>query len=98
MCKKTLNENSEHIFVKCEYAERFFEFIRENYIEKKDLNNSLVLLKFKQNVTEKDYRVLSCLVYCVWRVRNECKHGMDVDPFEIFKILFNKWYISLTNI
>jgi hypothetical protein len=32
----------------------FFEFIRENYIEKKDLNNSLVLLKFKRNVTEKD--------------------------------------------
>jgi hypothetical protein len=79
-------------------AERFFEFIRENYIEKKDLNNSLVLLKFKRNVTEKDYRVLSCLVCCVWRVRKECKHGMDVDPFEMFKILFNKWYISLTNI
>jgi hypothetical protein len=98
MCKKNLNENSEHIFVKCEYAERFFEFIKENYLEKKDLNNSLVLLKFKRGVAERDYKVLSCFVYCVWRVRNECKHGMDVNPFEIFKILFNKWYISLTNI
>jgi hypothetical protein len=26
------------------------------------------------------------------------KHGSDVDPFEIFKIFFNKWYISITNI
>ena len=31
-----------------------------------------------------------------WRMRNECKH-QDVDnPFETFKVLFNKWYISLT--
>jgi hypothetical protein len=98
MCKKSLNENSEHIFLKCEFAEKFFEFIKEKYIEKKDLKNSLVLLKFKRNLAEKDYKVLSCFVYCVWRVRNECKHGMDVNPFETFKFLFNKWYISLTNI
>jgi hypothetical protein len=98
MCKKSLNENSEHIFLKCEFAEKFFEFIKEKYIEKKDLKNSLVLLKFKRNLAEKDYKVLSCYVYCVWRVRNECKHGMDVNPFETFKFLFNKWYISLTNI
>jgi hypothetical protein len=98
MCKKSLNENSEHIFLKSEFAEKFFEFIKEKYIEKKDLKNSLVLLKFKRNLAEKDYKVLSCYVYCVWRVRNECKHGMDVNPFETFKFLFNKWYISLTNI
>ena len=86
MCKKTLNENSEHIFVKCELAENFFDFIKNAYLDKKELQNSLVLLKFKRNVTEKDY------------VINECKHGMDVNPFETFKFLFNKWYISLTNI
>ena len=61
------------------------------YLDKKELQNSLVLLKFKRDVTERDYKILSCYVYCVWRVRNECKHGRDVDPFEIFKILFNKF-------
>ena len=96
MCKKTLNENSEHIFVKCELAQKFYEFIRLKFMIKKDLLNSLVLLKFKRKITERDYKVLSCYVYCVWRMRNECKH-QDVDnPFETFKVLFNKWYISLT--
>jgi len=98
MCKKTLNENSEHIFVKCELAKKFFNYIKHDFLEKKELKNSLVLLKFKRDLAGKDYGILSCYVYCVWRVRNECKHGNDVDPFEIFKIFFNKWYISITNI
>jgi hypothetical protein len=68
MCKKTLNENSEHIFVKCELAENFFDFIKNAYLDKKELQNSLVLLKFKRDVTERDYKILSCYVYCVWRV------------------------------
>jgi hypothetical protein len=97
MCKKTLNENVEHIFVKCKEAEKCFEHIKYKLIDKK-LKNSLVLLKFKRGLAEQDYKILSCYVYCVWRVRNECKHGNGVNPFETFKILFNKWYISLTNI
>jgi hypothetical protein len=96
MCKKTLNENSEHIFVKCALSEEFFEYIRKDFMIKKNLQNSLVLLKFKHKLTEKDYKVLSCYVYCVWRVRNECKHQNNVNPFETFKALFNKWYISIT--
>jgi hypothetical protein len=63
MCKKTLNENSEHIFVKCELAENFFDFIKNAYLDKKELQNSLVLLKFKRDVTERDYKILSCYVY-----------------------------------
>jgi hypothetical protein len=96
MCKKTLNENSEHIFVKCALSEEFYEYIRKDFMIKKNLQNSLVLLKFKHKLTEKDYKVLSCYVYCVWRVRNECKHQNNVNPFETFKALFNKWYISIT--
>ena len=96
MCKKTLKENSEHIFVKCALAEKLYEYIKMNFMIKKSLQNSLVLLKFKRKIAEKDYKVLSCYVYCVWRVTNECKHR-DIDsPFETFKVLFNKWYISLT--
>ena len=56
------------------------------------LKNSLVLLELKSNLSERDYRVLSCYVYCALRVRYECKHGKDVNPFETFKILFNKWF------
>ncbi len=67
-----------------------------NFMIKKSLQNSLVLLKFKRKITEKDHKVLSCYVYCVWRVRNECKHQDINDPFETIKVLFNKWYISLT--
>ena len=98
MCKKILNENSEHIFVTCELAKKFFDYIKKNFLSKNELKNSLVLLKLKRNLAEEDYKILSCYVYCVWRVRNECKHGSDVDPFEIFKIFFNKWYICITNI
>ena len=96
MCKKTLNENFEHIFVKCDLAKQFYEYIRNEFMIKKNLQNSLVLLKFKHKLTEKDYKVLSCYAYCVWRVRNECKHQNNVNPFETFKALFNKWYISIT--
>jgi exonuclease III len=94
MCKKALNENSEHIFVKCALAEKFYEYIKMNFMIKKSLQNSLVLLKFKRKIAEKDYKVLSCYVYCVWRVRNECKHQDIDDPFETFKVLFNKWYLD----
>ena len=55
MCKKTLNENSEHIFVKCELAKNFFNYIKHDFLEKKELKNSLVLLKFKRDLAGKDY-------------------------------------------
>jgi len=98
MCKKIINENTDHVFVQCELAIKFFEYVNRNFLEKKQLKNSLVLLELKRNLSERDYRVLSCYVYCAWRVRNECKHGKVVNPFETFKILFNKWYISISNI
>ena len=97
MCKRVLNENTEHIFVKCEQTVKIFEYIKSNFLGNKNIKNSLVLLKFKRDLTVEDYKVLSCFTYCLWRVRNECKHRNDVNPFEIFKILFNKWYISLTS-
>ncbi len=37
MCKKTLNENSEHIFVKCKLAEKFFDFIKNPCIKRNRL-------------------------------------------------------------
>ena len=37
MCKKTLKENSEHIFVKCALAEKFYEYIKMNFMIKKKL-------------------------------------------------------------
>jgi hypothetical protein len=55
MCKKTLNKNSEHIFLKCELAEKFFDNIKNFYLDNKKFKNSLVLLKFKRDMAEKDY-------------------------------------------
>ena len=99
MCKKVINEDLEHIFIKCDIAKKCFQYVKENFLEDKETSNSLVLLKFKRRMTEEDYNALSCFVYVVWRVRNECKHGDDkVNSFEIFKRFYNKWLISLTSI
>ena len=98
MCKKKLNENIEHIFVKCKYSKDSFEYIR-NLLTDKSLINTLVLLDYKRNVCDDDYRILSCFVYSIWRVRNALKHNeKNAKPFELFKTYFNKWLISITNI
>ena len=99
MCKKVLNEDVEHIFLKCKITKQCFQYIVENFLEKKETSNSLVLLKFKRRTTERDYKVLSCFVYVIWRIRNECKHGDDrLNSFEVFKRFFNKWIITLNSI
>ena len=99
MCKKVLNEDLEHIFVKFDMVKKWFHYVKENFLENKETSNSLVLLKFKRGMVDEDYRTLSCFVYVVWRVRNECKHGdTRINSFEIFKRFFNKWLISLNNI
>ena len=99
MCKKKLDENIEHIFVKCKYSKESFEYLRNNFLTDKSLINTLVLLDYKRNVCDGDYRILSCFVYSIWRVRNALKHNeKNANPFEVFKIYFNKWLISLTNI
>ena len=68
----------------CTLAEKFFDYIKTFYLDKKELKHFLVLLKFKRKLAAKDYKILSCYIYCVWRVRNEFKYGRDVDPFKIF--------------
>ena len=99
MCKKILNESPEHIFVNCEISKEFYEYIRKDNLHKKSLRNSLDLLEFKRGVSENDYRALSCFVYCVWRMRNMSKHSeIDDNHPDNFKAIFNKWFITLTNI
>ena len=99
MCKRKLNEDLEHIFVRCKYSIDFYEYIRENFMQKKSLTNSLDLLKFKRGIAENDKRALACFVYGVWRVRNICrideKYG---NLMSNFKAIFNKWFITLSNI
>ena len=99
MCKKILNESPEHILVTCEISKEFYEYVKHEYLQKKNLTNSLDLLEFKREVSENDYKVLSCFVYCVWRVRNMCKHNeIDVNHLSNFKAIFNKWFITLSSI
>jgi hypothetical protein len=83
MCKKEINEDKEHIFVKCDIAKKCLQYVEGNFLEIKGTSNSLVLLKFKCMMAEEDYNSLSCFVYVAWRVRNECKHGDDkVNSFD----------------
>jgi hypothetical protein len=56
MCKKILNENSEHIFVTCELAKKFFDYIKKKFLSKNELKNSLVLLKLKRNLATRIIR------------------------------------------
>ena len=72
--QKKLNEDLEHIFVKCSYAIEFFDYIKINWLRKENLRNSLDLLKFKRDLTEDHYKIISCFIYCTWRIRNESKH------------------------
>ena len=99
MCKKKLNEDIQHIFIDCMYTKKGFEYLKHQFLIDKTLNNSLGLLEYKRKVCEEDHMALSCFVYSIWRVRNSLKHNeKGANPFELFKIYFNKWLISLTNI
>ena len=99
MCERRLNEDCEHIFVKCERSKEFYEYVRNKYLHKKNLKNSLVLLEFKRGISGEDNKALSCFVYSVWRIRNMCKHKeIDGNHMSNFKEIFNKWFITLTNI
>ena len=98
MCKKKLNEDIQHIFVNCKYAIEAFGYVKNDFLTNKTLNNS-VNFEYKRNIGEDDYRSLSCYVYSMWRVRNSLKHNeKSANPVEIFKIYFNKWIISISNI
>ena len=99
MCKKILSESPKHIFITCEVSKEFYEFVRQNYLHKKSLENSLDLLEFKRRVSENDFKALSCYVYGVWRIRNLCKHNEISDNYiSNFKSVFNKWFITLTSV
>jgi len=99
MCKKKLNEDLEHIFVKCSFSKKIFDYIKINWLRKENLRNSLDLLKFKRNLSEEHYRIISCYIYCTWRIRNECKHKENYkNILETFKVIFNKWIISMNSI
>ena len=73
--KKKLSESPKHVFITYEVSKECYEFVRVNYLHKKNLENSLDLLEFKRRVSENDYKALSCYVYGVWRIRNLCKHN-----------------------
>jgi hypothetical protein len=67
MCKKTLNENSEHIFVKCELAENFFDFIKnaksliQNISKRKNANEIRIYKKNNNEETSNKKEILDDL-------------------------------------
>jgi len=99
MCKQRLNEDLEHIFVKCKHSIEFYNYVKENYLHKKNRPNTLDLLKYKRGMAENDFKALSCFVYVVWRIRNKCRiEENDENHMVNFKAIFNKWFITISNI
>jgi hypothetical protein len=41
MCKKILNESPEHILVTCEISKEFYEYVKHEYLQKKNFNELL---------------------------------------------------------
>ena len=63
------------------------------------LDLCMELVVYKPNLKPSDYAYMSNYVFSIWQTRNILKHSKDdVDGFNIFKNIFNKWSISITNI
>ena len=100
LCNKKQNENIQHLFVDCHVAIKCYEYIRKSFLINKKIKNSLSFVKYKYKTEIKDYRMISCYVYCLWRTRNSIKHDKIIytNGCQYFKEIFNKWIISMTSI
>ena len=66
---------------------------RKKYCDKKDL------IQFKYNLIVNDYRIISLYVLAIWLTRNILKYSKElVDAFNIFRNIFNKWFLIKTSI
>ena len=98
LCKRTVDEDTEHLFVSCKIAKKFYDYTRERMIDN-SLDLCIELVIYKPNLKPSDYAYMSNYVFSIWQTRNILKHSKDdVDGFNIFKNIFNKWSISITNI
>ena len=60
---------------------------------------NLNIIKYKLDLDDQDYRVVSYYIYAIWRTRNCLKYlTQNLDSFSIFKNIFNKWYLSKNSI
>ena len=99
MCNKNLKEDLQQFFIDYKVAKDSFEYLKVNFLVDKSLTSSLILLGYKRSICEDDFRALSNYVYIMCRIRNTLKHKeKEINPFELFKVYFNKWLISLTSI
>ena len=100
LCNKKLDENLQHLFVDCQVAIKCYEYIIEFFLINKTKKNSLSFVKYKYKTEIKDFRIISCYIYCLWRTRNSIKHDeiLYINGLQYFKVNFNKWIISMTSI
>ena len=97
-CNKVVDEDLLHLFVECNISRKCFDFII-SYLTNKDLEVHLDLIQFKYNLIENDYRIISLYVWAIWLTRNILKYSKElIDAFNIFKNIFNKWFLSKTSI
>ena len=98
LCNKVVDEDLSHLFVGCNKAKSCFDFIR-SFLTNKDLDVHLDIIQYKNSLNKRDYVIISIYVSAIWQTRNILKHSKEViDAFNIFKNIFNKWFISLTSI
>ena len=98
LCNSVVDEDIPHLFVTCKTSNKCFDFIK-SFFDSNNIALHLDLVQYKFNLTENNYRILSIYVFSVWQTRNILKHSKEiVDAFNIFKNIFNKWFLSKTSI
>ena len=97
ICKKEVDEDLEHIFINCKRVEPCIAFVSKQLNLKKIPN--IDCIRYKYDFMEKEYLSFSYYTTCIWKIRNIMKQsGEKVNILALFKKLFNKWYISQTEI
>ena len=88
-----VEENQEHVFLKCEHTSTLLESMKSLLENKKyKLNNESMTLCY--NLSKHDYQVISTYKYCIWRLRNTVMRYR----VENFKALFNSYFYNLLKV
>ena len=99
LCNKAVDEDLEHLFVSCEVSKKCYSFVKDNYMVNKSLNLSIDIVSYKSRVDLVDFSYLANFVYGIWITRYTVRNTADHSgALSIFKKIFNKWSISITNI
>lgn len=99
LCNKKIDETVEHVFLRCPRTLDNLNYVIEKTKLKFNENVNIETIKYKKNFSNKNYLYVSAFNYYTWITRNTLKYSSDKkDSNTIFRALFNKWFISQSNI